>query len=497
MLEKIDYERLRELLPLKFSIDFLKRNKICPISTEDGILKVAISSFEGLKAAKSLGVELNLEIEPVLADEREILNAISWLYDAATRSTLEEVESLEEEKISLEELSEREDIITSEDSAPIIKLVNSIIYQAIRERASDIHFEPYERELRIRYRIDGILYDRLNLPKKLHPPVISRIKVMSRLDIAEHFIPQDGRIGIKLADREIDIRVGILPTQFGERATLRLLDKKQGLITLDELGLDEEGIKKLRKLISKPYGIILVTGPTGSGKTTTLYAILQELRTPEVNIITIEDPVEYELEGISQIQVNEKAGLTFASGLRSILRHDPDIIMVGEIRDRETAEIAVQAALTGHLVLSTLHTNDAPSAITRLVEMGIEPYLVSSSVIGVIAQRLVRKICEKCREAYEESPEALEEMGLEKTATVYRGRGCPHCLDTGYWGRTALFEQLDFDEDLRRALVRSQDASVLRRLAIEKGMRTLKEDGIQKILRGITTLSEVMRVAGR
>lgn len=493
----IDYKELEEILHLKLSIDFLKKNKICPISLRDGTLKVAISSFEGLKAAKSLGVELNLEIEPVLTDEKEILNAISWLYDATTKSTLKEVESLDEERISLEELSEREDIITSEDSAPIIKLVNSLIFQAIKERASDIHLEPYERELRVRYRIDGILYDRLSLPKKLHPPILSRIKVMSKLDIAEHFIPQDGRIGVKLTDREIDIRVAVIPTQFGERVTLRLLDKKHGLITLSELGLDEEGERKLRKLISTPYGIILVTGPTGSGKTTTLYAILQELRTPEVNIITIEDPVEYELEGISQIQVNEKAGLSFASGLRSILRHDPDIIMVGEIRDRETAEIAVQAALTGHLVLSTLHTNDAPSAVTRLVDMGIEPYLVSSSVIGVIAQRLVRRICTSCRESYEEDPEVLREMGIENEAKLYRGRGCPNCLNTGYWGRVALFEQLDFDEDLRRELIRTQDASVLRRIAIEKGMRTLKEDGITKALKGITTLSEVIRVAGR
>lgn len=492
----IDYKELEKLLPLKLSIDFLKRNKICPISLKDGTLKVAISSFEGLKAAKSLSVELNLEIEPVLVDEREILNAISWLYDATTKSTLEEAK-IDEDRISLEELSEREDIITSEDSAPIIRLVNSIIFQAIKERASDIHFEPYERELRVRYRIDGILYDRLSLPKKLYSAVISRIKVMSKLDIAEHFIPQDGRIGIKLTDREIDIRVAVIPTQFGERATLRLLDKKQGLIRLSELGLDEEGERRLRRLISIPYGIILVTGPTGSGKTTTLYAILQELRTPEVNIITIEDPIEYELEGISQIQVNEKAGLTFASGLRSILRHDPDIIMVGEIRDRETAEIAVQAALTGHLVLSTLHTNDAPSAITRLVDMGVEPYLVSSSVIGVIAQRLVRRICEGCKEPYEESPEILREMGIETGLKLYRGKGCPNCLNTGYWGRIALFEQLDFDEELRRELIRTQDASVLRRIAIEKGMRTLKEDGIIKALKGLTTLSEVIRVAGR
>jgi type IV pilus assembly protein PilB len=376
---------------------------------------------------------------------------------------------------------------------PIVKLVNIVIMLAVKERASDIHIEPEEHNLKIRYRIDGILQEKNIFPKKIQNIIISRIKVLSKMDIAESRKPQDGRIRLKIETKDLDIRVSTFPTIHGENVVMRLLDKTSLLLGLKQLGFSESEFKIFDKLIRHPYGIILVTGPTGSGKTTTLYAVLSSLNTPEKNIITLEDPVEYELPGIRQTPINPKAGITFATGLRSILRQDPDIIMVGEIRDKETAEIAIQAALTGHLVLSTLHTNDAPSALTRLVDMGIEPFLISSSVIGILAQRLVRTICDKCKQKYVPPPEAVKELGIKAGEEFYKGAGCQRCNQKGYIGRIGIFELLFIDEEIRKMVDAKKSADEVKRKAVELGMKVLRDDGLQKAKRGATTIEEVLR----
>ena len=416
----------------------------------------------------------------------------------------EEYAKLIQEKLSVENVEveeeeikeESEDILFQRDDSPAVRLVNTVLIKASSVSASDIHFEPYEDETIVRIRMDGVLHDYTKIPNSLYQEVVSRIKVMAKLNVAEKRVPQDGKIRVRIGSKDYDIRVSTIPTLHGERVVLRLLEKTGSLLTLNELGLSERDVEKVKRLAQRPYGIVLVTGPTGAGKSTTLYAMLLHVKNPKKNIITIEDPVEYQVKGISQIQVNPKVGLTFAAGLRSILRQDPDIIMVGEIRDPETAEVAVQAALTGHLVLSTLHTNDAPSAITRLKDMGIEPFLIASSLEGVIAQRLVRKICEHCKEPYEPTREELRELGLPESENFvfYRGRGCEHCLGTGYRGRTGIFEVLELDEELKKLINQTQDANEIRELARNKGFRTMLEDGIDKILGGITTSSEVLSV---
>jgi general secretion pathway protein E len=368
----------------------------------------------------------------------------------------------------------------------------------VKERASDIHIEPFQKELKVRYRIDGILYNRLSPPKRYQPAIVSRLKVMAKLDIAEKRLPQDGRIPIKVADKDIDIRVSIIPTSFGERVVLRLLDKSSVHLGLEEIGLFPEHLKTLEELIRRPNGILFVTGPTGSGKTTTLYAALSRINSPDKNIVTIEDPVEYQLFGIAQIQVNPKIGLTFAHGLRSILRHDPDVILVGEVRDVETAEIAIQAAMTGHLVFSTLHTNDAASAITRLIDMGIEPFRIASVVRAIVAQRLVRVLCPECKQTYEPEPEALRDAGINpariRGKAVYRGKGCPACAGTGYRGRTGIYETLSVSEPIRQLIMRKADSTTIAQKALEEGMKALRDDGAEKVLAGITTLEELIRV---
>jgi general secretion pathway protein E len=350
----------------------------------------------------------------------------------------------------------------------------------------------------VRYRIDGILYDILSLPRKIHSALTSRVKVMASLNIAEKRLPQDGRIEIKIADRSVDIRVSTIPTSFGERVVLRLLDKTSSVLRLSDLGMDDEKVEMFNRLIKSPYGIILVTGPTGSGKTTTLYAALSSINSPEVNIITIEDPVEYQIEGIGQIQVNPKIDLTFAQGLRSIVRQDPDVILIGEVRDRETAEIAIQSSLTGHLVFSTLHTNDAASAVTRLIDMGIEPYLVTSSVIAIIAQRLVRVLCPKCKEAYTPDEESLANLGLDKKkngeTVFYRRTGCAACMNTGYRGRSAIFEILILDDAMKRIILKTSDSNQIQDEAVRRGMATLLSNGAKKVIEGTTTIEEVFRV---
>ena len=378
----------------------------------------------------------------------------------------------------------------------IIRLVNLIIMKAVKEKASDIHIEPEQEVLKARFRVDGMLHEAISLSKPLQAAVISRIKIMANLDIAERRAPQDGRFNIKMEGREIDVRVSCMPTLYGENVVMRLLDVSSALLKLEDMGFPKEVLEKYNKLITRPYGIILVTGPTGSGKTTTLYASLSKINTIEKNIVTVEDPIEYRLSGIRQTQVNPKVKLTFANGLRSLLRQDPDIIMVGEMRDLETAEMAIQAALTGHLVFSTLHTNDAPGAVTRMIDMGLEPFLISSSVAAVLAQRLLRTICPKCKEKYTPTKEALKDIGLNEKEKIefYRGKGCSKCANTGYKGRIGIFELMMLDEKIRNLIVAKTTLEEIRKQAVASGMITLKENGIGKIKEGLTTIEEVLRV---
>jgi general secretion pathway protein E len=436
----------------------------------------------------------------VLSTKDAILFAINISYDLSRDSAEQLVQDMEEDSSAIiSEIEERADLLDDISDAPIIKLVNHIISQSVKARASDIHMEPYQDSFKVRYRVDGILYDLLSPPKWVQPALISRIKVMAKMNIAEKRLPQDGRFDVKIGNQEIDVRISTIPTSFGERVVLRLLDKSGSLITLSDLGLVPDKLDLLENLVRSPNGIILVTGPTGSGKTTTLYAVLSSINIPDINIITIEDPVEYQIKGISQIQVNPKIDLTFASGLRSIVRQDPDVILVGEIRDRETADIAVQSALTGHLVFSTLHTNDSASAITRLVDIGVEPFLISSSVLAVIAQRLIRVLCRDCRQPYTPDHTTLERIGItpdqfQQGATIYRADGCENCLYTGYKGRTGIFEMMLLDSSLKSLILTTFDSSQIKNAALNLNMVTLHQDGIQKVFDGVSTIEEVMRV---
>ncbi|MBT4364927.1 MAG: type II secretion system ATPase GspE [Desulfobacteraceae bacterium] len=435
----------------------------------------------------------------VLSSKESILSAINTAYDHRSGSAEQLVQDMEDNGSSIiSEIEQTADLLDDTSDAPLIKLVNHIISQSIKARASDIHIEPYQNSFKVRYRVDGILYDLLSPPKHVQPALISRIKVMARLNIAEKRLPQDGRIEVKRGDQDIDIRVSTIPTSFGERVVLRLLNKSTSLLSLSELGLNSENLETIKRLIKSPNGIILVTGPTGSGKTTTLYAALSSINTPEINIITIEDPIEYQLKGIGQVQVNPKIGLTFASGLRSTVRQDPDVILVGEIRDKETAGIAVQAALTGHLVFSTVHTNDSASAITRLVDIGVEPFLLSSSIAAVVAQRLIRVLCTECRMPYEPDDEAMESIGVGaevfKDKVIYRAKGCPDCFNTGYRGRKSIFEIMIPDENLKKMILKTHDSNQIKSIALKNNMVSLRHDGIQKVLDGVTSIAEVLRV---
>ena len=438
-----------------------------------------------------------LVIEPAVSTEGEIKKALNEYYGA--KGSMEDlIRTIDEGKLGIKggkepDVKKLQGIV---EEPVVIKLVNMIIIKAIQARASDIHIEPEEDSLKMRLRVDGMLHEIGSPPKHLQSAIISRIKIMADLDIAERRIPQDGRFTIKTESKHIDMRVSCVPTIYGENVVLRLLDASSAVLGLEELGFSKDVMAKWDKLIHRPHGIILVTGPTGSGKTTTLYASLNKINTVEKNIITVEDPVEYKLPGIRQIQINTKVDLTFASGLRSILRQDPNIIMVGEMRDHETAEIAIQAALTGHLVFSTLHTNDAPGAMTRMIDMGIEPFLVSSSVIGVVAQRLVRKICPDCREAYTPSKEELKDVGMDmaQKTVFYRSKGCPKCMETGYRGRIAIYELMMPDDKIHNAIIAKSSADEIRKMAFASGMISLKLDGIEKIRQGLTTIEEVLRV---
>ncbi len=486
----------------KIPINFLKKYNLMPVSKRDNVLTIAVSDPLNLYPVDDIRLLTGLEVEVAVCGEEEIIKAINRFHHLEAESPADVIEGLTEEGLeeafAIKEEELLDDLLDVAHKAPIIKLVNLILFQAVRDRASDIHIEPFEKTLRIRYRIDGILYDTLSPPKKFHQAIVSRVKVMSHLNIAERRLPQDGRTSIKIGDKEFDIRVSIVPTAFGERVVLRLLDKSSILLGLEELGLSKERLDKFNAAIRHSHGIILVTGPTGSGKTTTLYAALSTINSSDKNIITVEDPVEYQLPGIGQIQVQPKIGLTFANGLRSILRQDPNIMMVGEIRDTETAEIAIHASLTGHLVFSTLHTNDSSGSITRLLDMGIEPYLASSSLIAIMAQRLVRTTCTGCKEPYKPEEEALKEIGIDptniKVKDLYRGNGCPLCLKTGYRNRTGIYEMLVIDQDIRNLILNRADSNTIKKKAQEKGMITLREDGAKKVLEGITTIEEVLRV---
>ena len=481
-------------------IQFAKRHRLLPLREEGDSVVVALGDLEFIGALHDLRVLFRRPVKPRLAPASQILQAINRVYERGSERADDLMEGLADVELDAlaHELEEPKDLLDAADEAPVIRLVNGIIFQALKDRASDIHVEPFEREVQIRYRIDGVLYPVLTPPKVLQAPITSRIKVMAGLDIAEKRLPQDGRIRIKIAGKDIDIRVSILPTAFGERVVMRILDKTVVLLNLEELGVEGQRLEDLKALILRPHGIILVTGPTGSGKTTTLYAALTRINSRDINIITVEDPIEYQIQGIGQLPVNPKIDLTFAAGLRSILRQDPDVIMVGEIRDLETAEIAIQASLTGHLVFSTLHTNDAAGAFTRLIEMGIEPFLVSSSLLAVIAQRLVRVLCRACREPYLPPPETLVDLGLAvedlPEGHLYRHKGCPLCMNTGYRGRTGIYELIKVDDAIRELIMRGVDSATIKEGARRRGMLTLREDGLRKMAQGITSAEEVLRV---
>jgi len=485
-----------EKVPAKFASHY----KLMPILIENNTLKVAVTDPLDLHTLDDINLILGYEVKPVLAGKNEILEAIKRYYGLGADTVEEIVGKTVDAKESIPDgidIREEQDRIA--EDASIMKFVNEILVQAVKDRATDIHIEPFENSLRVRYRVDGVLHE-ISVPgtiKQFQSSIVSRIKIISNLNIAERRLPQDGRARIKVAGREYDLRVSILPTPHGETVNLRILSS-QMLLSLGQLGLSENNQKILEMLIRRPHGIIYVTGPTGSGKTTTLYACIKSINTPDKKILTIEDPVEYQLDGITQMQVHSKIGLAFASGLRSMLRHDPDIMLVGEVRDLETAEFAVRVALTGHLVFSTLHTNNAAGAITRLIDMGVEPFLISASLECSIAQRLVRVLCNKCKKKYKPDKAILKEFGVGKektTLNIHKAVGCDECKNTGYSGRTAIYEFLLIDDDIKDMILTRGSVTKINQKAIEKGMRTLRQDGWIKVKKGITTPEEVLRVS--
>jgi general secretion pathway protein E len=489
-------------LMTKVPLAFARRHCLVPIRMQDGAALVATSRPLDVQPLDDVSLLLKVPVEPVLSSEREILSVLNRLYETSGQTAAQVIEELDAQALGhlVHELQEPRDLLEHDSEAPIIQLVNLILSQAVYDRASDIHIEPFERSLVVRYRVDGVLHEVLSPPKALQARILSRLKVMADLNIAETRLPQDGRISVRVRDHDIDIRVSVVPTTFGERMVLRLLDKSAAVFALADIGFPPSLLPVYNRLIRQAHGIILVTGPTGSGKSTTLYATLQRIKTPELNIITVEDPVEYQLQGVGQIQVNPKIDLTFANGLRSILRQDPDVIMVGEIRDRETAEIAIQASLTGHLVFSTLHTNDAASAVTRLIDMGIEPFLIASSMLAMLAQRLVRLICPACRASTVPAQEIVHD--LSRTAEIWirdggqfaQGAGCEVCSGSGYRGRTGIYELLTLDDTIRELIMQRANANTIKAAAVKAGMRTLLQNGSQKVLEGLTTAEEVLRV---
>jgi len=480
------------------NLAFLRHSRILPLSVRESVMQVAMADPGDFYSLQALQSATGLGIEPVLARERDIVDTLDVYYSdggvtpGTTNEGDGEVEYLSEDEEDVDRLRD----LASE--APVIRLVNLLINRAVEQRASDIHIEPFEQELKVRYRIDGVLHDVETPQRRLQAAIVSRVKIMAKLNIAERRLPQDGRIRIRIMGREIDLRVSTLPTLYGESVVMRILDRSSIVLDLEELGFEQDSLAAFNQLIVRPYGMILVTGPTGSGKTTTLYGALHKINSPDKKIITIEDPVEYQLAGVNQIHVKPQIGLSFANGLRSIVRQDPDVIMVGEIRDAETAEIAIQAALTGHLVFSTLHTNDAAGAVARLLEMGMEDYLIASSLLGVLAQRLVRRLCKACCVPAEEGGEGLPELLGGKAnggaVTVYEARGCEECAGTGYLGRSGIYEILIVQDEVRELILKRSSADALKSEAIRCGMRTLREDGWLKVRQGGTTVPEVLRV---
>jgi len=477
----------------------VRQHRVVPLEKEGNVLTVAMVDPLNVVVLDDLQIATGCEIKAVLAQEQEINAAIQRFYgfQDLMGKAIKEFEVMPSVSAPVFDLDSVPDAVV--DEAPTVRIVNSIIQQAIKERASDIHIEPHAEEVKVRYRVDGLLRDIMTLPRQSLASIVSRIKIMGEMDIAEKRIPLDGRIQVKTGKKNIDLRISTLPTIFGEKVVIRILDKNTVVMKLEEIGMSPDVLEVYRKIIFRSYGMILITGPTGSGKTTTLYSSLNEINSPEKNIITIEDPVEYMLDNINQIRVNQKAGLTFAAGLRAIMRQDPDIVMVGEIRDNETADIAIRAATTGHLVFSTLHTNDAAGALPRLIDMGVEPFLVASSVIAVMAQRLVRVICPKCKTSYELADDTVERRFMDIAngvpVTLYQGKGCSFCSFTGYRGRMIIQELLPVTREERELVNRKASADEIRISALKQGMMTIKQDGIQKALVGLTTISEVMRVA--
>jgi general secretion pathway protein E/type IV pilus assembly protein PilB len=489
---QIDVEALRSLPPR-----LVHRKGILPVKRENGVLVVATSDPFDLYAFDEIRLMTGLEIQPALAPEEDIQKLIKTHFGIGGE-TLDEMMSTDDLEVVQDGSAENEDLLEMAQEASVVKLVNEVFLEAVNERASDIHIEPYERGLSIRYRIDGVLHD-ASVPatvSRFQAAIISRVKIMSNLNIAEKRLPQDGRIKLSVGGRQVDIRVSVIPMLFGEGIVMRLLDKSKVLYTLPELGMAQDTFAVFEQLIDRPHGIVLVTGPTGSGKTTTLYAALQAIVSPRIKVLTVEDPVEYHLDGVNQIQVNPKIGMTFARGLRAILRHDPDVVMIGEIRDLETAEAAIQAALTGHLVFSTLHTNDACSAATRLLDMGIEPFLVTSTVAAAMAQRLVRTICPDCKQEYLPDLDKLpSDLKLEPGQKLFRGAGCRKCRGTGFYGRSGLYELMVADDDVREKIMARAQATEILKIAKAAGLRTIRDDGWIKVRLGVTTPEEVMRVA--
>jgi len=478
----------------KLPYTFVKQKLALPLEEKDGKLLVAISHPYDLEVLEEIRCLTGCDVEEIFCPQNHLEEAIEKCYLQGDREASKFIEGLKKEAGAsiFEEREDEYDLLEQHEDSPVIRLLNMIIIEAIQQGASDIHFDPLENEMAIRYRIDGVLQFRHAPPFDLQKQLITRIKVMAKMDIAERRLPQDGRIKLLMAGRQVDFRVSTVPVVYGERIALRILDKSNIVLGLDKLGMAD--VDNFRKYLHQNQGIILVTGPTGSGKTTTLYSAITEIHTQEVNIMTIEEPVEYKLQGIAQIGVNPKIDLTFAKGLRHILRQDPDVIMVGEIRDKETAQIAIQSSLTGHLVLSTLHTNDAPSALTRLVDMGIEPYLLSSSVLAVLAQRLVRTICDQCKVGYKPSTQELKDLETD-AEILYKGEGCSACFGSGYRGRCGIYELMPVSQAIKMQLLRSADANALQRAAVEGGMQTLRAQGGKLVAAGVTTSSEVLRVS--
>jgi general secretion pathway protein E len=483
---------------------YAQHHHLIGIQPQDGngdCLTVVLSRPLDTHVLDNVSKMTHLPVQPAVSTRAAITAVIDTAYEQRT-SVIEEVaEELDSQNLDqlVDEVSGSDDLLDVVNRPPVIRLVNDILFRALQMRASDVHVHPYEAKLQIRYRVDGILYDMLSLNKNVLPLIISRIKVMAGMDIAERRMPQDGRSTVRLGQREVDLRVSTVPTSFGERCVLRILDKSSGVYGLDELGLWPDDLKKLDSLLNRAHGVIFVTGPTGSGKSTSLYAYLNRINSAEKNVITIEDPIEYQLAGISQIQVANKKGMTFATSLRHVLRQDPDVIMVGEVRDVETARMAIQSSLTGHLVFSTLHTNDAAGAVTRLLDLGVEPYLVSSSLIAIIAQRLVRRICPDCKQPAYPTAQELGELGLgtpeeNRGAKFYAGAGCERCFKTGYRGRTGIYEVMLLNERIQELVYKQETAGTIKRVALEAGMQTLRMDGARKVLAGITTVAEVLRV---